>query len=399
MISKASALIYTREKHIGFPGGWFKVQPEDFSKRTADLVMEYAMSAMEDVKPLRSAHKQVRVVIAEGGYVVLGIAAYLRDLFSDGWEGIDEKNRPIYGFIGFVWKQNDFTQACAFPELNEFANLVAEHIRPNWELSKNAPWATHQELAPYHYSLCGTMNVPVECFVPERIESIESADNLVQWAIQKAANGETVSVCTNVTIYDVKDYKTLFRYVSQAVSGKKYGSTGSTGENGGSVGSGGSNRTGSTGGQGATSGSGSNGGTSGLNGNGDSGLSGETSTQIKNARKIVSVALIALGVVFLILALITLPMAWMAGFLWKALLVVSIVCLAVGIMRLIKVRQKPEQESMYVPEVPNSRQQTTAKIDTDLIKTATKIDKSPAKTTTPKTKKPEEETTEDLFKF
>ena len=89
----------------------------------------------------------------------------------------------------------------------------------------------------------------------------------------------------------------------------------------------------------------------------------------------------------------------MAGFLWKALLVVSIVCLAVGIMRLIKVRQKPEQESMYVPEVPNSRQQTTAKIDTDLIKTATKIDKSPAKTTTPKTKKPEEETTEDLFKF
>lgn len=398
-MSKASALIYTREKHIGFPGGWFKVQPEDFSEKTAKLVMKYAMSAMEDVKPLRSTHKQVRVVIAEDGYVVLGIATYLRDLFSDGWEGIDEKSRPIYGFFGFVWKQNDFTQACTFPKLSEFADLVVEHIRPNWELSKNAHWATHQERLPYRYTPCSVCNEQDDDFTPVRIESVVNGEHLVQWAIRKAANGENVSVCTNVTIYDVKDYQTPFQYVSQAVAGKKYCSTGSTGGNGGSVGSGGSNRTGSTGGQGTTSGSGSNGGTSGLNGNGGSGLFGGTSTQSKNARKIVSVALIALGVVFLILALISLPVAWMAGFLWKALLVVSIVCLAVGIMRLMKVRQKPEQEPMYVPEVPNSRQQTTAKIDTDLFKTATKIEKSPAKTTTPKAKKPEEETTEDLFKF
>lgn len=398
-MSKASALIYTREKYIGFPGEWFKVQPEGLSEKDAKIILDYAMSAMEDVKPLRSAHQQVRVVIAKGGYVILGIAAFLRDLFSDGWEGKDEANRLGYGFFGYVWKQESFAQNVHFPELEAFAALVTEHIRPNWEMSPNSRWATHQELVPYRYTPCSVHNGSTDNFTPARIESAGNGEQLVQWAIRRAVNGETVSVCTNVTIYDVKDYKTPFQYVSQAVSGKKYGSTGSTGENGGSVGSGGSHRTGSTGGQGATSGSGSNGGTSGLNGNGDSGLSGETSTQIKNARKIVSVALIALGVVFLILALITLPMAWMAGFLWKALLVVSIVCLAVGIMGLIKVRQKPKQESMYVPEVPNSRQQTTAKIDTDLIKTATKIEKSPAKTTTPKTKKPEEETTEDLFKF
>lgn len=398
-MNKASALIYTREKHIGFPGGWFKVQPEDFSDKSAKLVMEYAMSAMEDVKPLRSAHKQVYVVISENGYVVLGIAAYLRDLFADGWEGVDEKNRLIYGFVGFVWKQNDFTQAFTFPKLSEFTNLVAEHIRPNWELSKNAPWATHQELLPYRYTPCSVCNEPADDFIPARIESVENGEHLVQWAIRRAANGENVSVCTNVTIYDVKDYQTPFQYVSQAVSGKKYGSTGSTGGNSGSVSSGGSGRTGSIGGQGATSGSASNCGTSGLNGNGGLGLSGGTSAQIKNASKIVPVALIALGVVFLILALISLPVAWMAGLLWKALLVVGIACLAVGIMRLMKVRQKPEQEPMQVPEVPNSQQQTTAKIDADLFKTTTKIEKSPAKVTAPKAKKPEDETTEDLFKF
>lgn len=393
MISNASALIYTREKHIGFPGGWFKVQPEDFSEKMAKLVMEYAMSAMEDVKPLRSTHRQVRVVIAEGGYVVLGIAAYLRDLFSDGWEGIDEKNRPIYGFFGFVWKQYDFPQACAFPKLSEFANLITEHIRPNWELSKNAHWATHQELLSYRYTPCSVCSEPADDFTPVRIESVVNGEHLVQWAIRKAANGENVSVCTNVTIYDVKDYQTPFQYVSQAVSDKKYGSIGSTGGSSGSVGSGGK---GSTGGQGATSGSGSNGGTGGNDG---AGGNGRTQDPARNTGIIVPVALIVLGVVLLILALISLPVAWMAGLLWKALLVVGIACLAVGIIRLLKLRQKPEQEPIQVPEVPNSQQPTTTKIDADLFKTATKIEKSPAKVTTPKAKKPEDETTEDLFKF
>lgn len=399
MISKASALIYTREKYIGFPGGWFKVQPEDFSQGTADLVMKYAMSAMEDVKPLRSAHKQVCVVIAEHGYVVLGIAAYLRDLFSDGWEGIDEKNRPIYGFIGFVWKQNDFTQAFTFPTLNEFTNLVSEHVRPNWELSKNASWATQQELVSYHYSFYSTHNASVEDFAPARIESIESAERLVQWAIQRAANGETVSVCTNVTIYDAKDYKTPFQYVSQAASGKQYGSTGSTGRNSSPASVGGRSGTSSTGAQEATHGASGNGSTSSLNSNGGSGPSGGTSTQIKNASKIVPVAMIAFGIVFLILALISLPVAWAAGLLWKVLLVVSAVCLAVGVMRLMKVQQKSKQKLIHIPDEPASWQQTTAKIDTNLFKTATKIEKSPDKATTPKVKRFEDETTEDLFKF
>lgn len=386
-MNNASALIYTREKHIGFPGGWFKVQPEDFSKRTADLVMEYAMSAMEDVKPLRSAHKQVRVVIAEGGYVVLGIAAYLRDLFSDGWEGIDEKNRPIYGFIGFVWKQNDFTQACAFPELNEFANLVAEHIRPNWELSKNAPWATHQELAPYHYSLCGTMNVPVECFVPERIESIERADNLVQWAIQKAANGETVSVCTNVTIYDVKDYKTSFRYVSQAAASKKNFSTGSNGRQGGNDGQGSQGNNGDHGDQG---GQGGNGG---------------TTAQTKKTSKTVPVILITAGVVLLILSIVLIPTAWMTGLIWKAALIASIACIAAGIVRWAKVQKQHTNESVADPTNIPGKYPPSSSDSIELFKTEAKkisqpavlVVKSNQKTTS--AKKPEEETTEDLFKF
>lgn len=375
MISKASALIYTREKHIGFPGGWFKVQPEDFSEETAKLVMEYAMSAMEDVKPLRSNHKQVHVVIAENGYVVLGISAYLRDLFSDGWEGIDEKNRPIYGFFGYVWKQNEFNNACKFPNLAEFASLIAEHIRPNWELSKNAPWATHQELVPYRYMPCEEQNVPTATFAPAKIESVENADRLIEWAIRKAVNGQMVSVCTNVTVYDAKDYKTPFQHVSQAASSKKYFSTGSNGRQAG------------------------NGGQGGQGGNGG------TTTLTKKLSKTVPVILITAGVVLLILSIVLIPTAWMTGLIWKATLVASIACIAAGIVRLAKVQKQHTNESVADPTNIPGKYPPSSSDNIELFKTETKkisqpsvpVVKSNQKTT--RAKKPEEETTEDLFKF
>lgn len=391
MISKASALIYTREKHIGFPGGWFKVQPEDFSKRTADLVMEYAMSAMEDVKPLRSAHKQVRVVIAEGGYVVLGIAAYLRDLFSDGWEGIDEKNRPIYGFIGFVWKQNDFTQACAFPELNEFANLVAEHIRPNWELSKNAPWATHQELAPYQYSPCIIPNEAILDFAPHNIEAVENADKLVQWAINKAVSGGSVSVSTNVTIYDIKSYTTPYQYVSCDTSNQKNIVNRSTVENrkqdkeevnedvdrlekNKEVGM--------------------------LPRNDVSKISDLVDIPQKKSKKAIPRALIGIGILLLILVLVSTPVAWMAGILWKMLLVGAVACISVGIIRLLQDRKKQEEKTDTDRAIIEAKQPSSP-IVVDPLKAGAKVEKIEKKPMVKldRPKKPEEETTEDLFRF
>lgn len=404
-MNNASALIYTREKHIGFPGGWFKVQPEDFSDETVKLVMQYAMSAMEDVKPLRSNHKQVHVVIAENGYVVLGIASYLRDLFSDGWEGTDEKNRPIYGFFGYVWKQNDFNTVCKFPNLSEFSNLVAEYIRPNWELSKNAHWATHQELVPYRYMPCEEYNVSAVAYAPAKIESVENVDRLIEWAIQKAASGQTVSVCTNVTIYDVKDYKTPFQHVSQAASSKKNFSTGSDGSNGGSTGSGTSSRTSNTVGKQSSDGVGSTSNTNDLYGNGGAGIPDGTSTQTKKVSKLVPVALIALGVVLLILSIALIPTAWMTGMLWKAMLIASVACIAAGIIRLAKAQKQYTNESVADPtSIPSKNHPSSPDNITPFKageKTVSQPSGSAAKSNqkTTRAKKPEEETTEDLFKF
>ena len=384
MINKASALVYTREKHIGFPGGWFKVQPEDFSDEAVKPVMEYALSAMEDVKPLRSNHKQVRVVIAQNGYVILGMAAYLRDLFSDGWEGIDEKNRPIYGFFGYVWKKEDFSCVCSFPNLTEFASLVAEHIRPNWELSKNARWATQQELVPYRYLPCEKQNKPDAAFVPVPIESAENADRLLEWAIQKAANGQTVSVCTNVTVYDVKDYKTPFQYASQAETSKKSFSAGCEEHNRGFSDSG-------------TAGT--------LIDNGGPKIHGETITQLPKTRKRVSGVLIALGVVLLILSVALISANRMMGLLWKVMFAASIACLVVGIIRLPKVQKPHTDESVADPKTTSEKNASFSSDHMELLKMEAKTVSQPSAPAgitpqkTVKAKKPEEETTEDLFKF
>jgi len=392
MISKASALIYTREKHIGFPGGWFKVQPEDFPKATAKrLLDDYAMAAMEDVKQLRSAHKQVRVVIVEDGYVILGIAAYLRDLFSDGWEGVDERNRPVYGFLGFVWKQNDFNQCCHFPTLDHFANLVSDYIRPKWDLSKSSHWATHQELVPFQYSPCTIPNEAILDFTPHKIEAVENADKLVQWAINKAASGEIVSVSTNVTIYDIKSYTTPYQYVSCNTSNQKNIVNRSTVENrkqdkeevnedvdhlenNKEVGM--------------------------LPQNDVSKISDLVDIPQKKSKNAIPRALIGIGILLMILVLVSTPVAWMAGILWKMLLVGAVACISVGVIRLLQDRKKQEEKTDTDRAVIEAKQPSSP-IVVDPLKAGAKVEKIEKKPVVKldRPKKPEEETTEDLFRF
>ena len=417
MISKASALIYTREKYIGFPGGWFKVQPEDFSESTAKLLLEYAMSAMEDVKPLRSDHKQVKVVIADAGYVVLGIACYLRDLFSDGWEGVDRTNRPVYGFFGYVWKQKDFRQVCKFPDLTEFADLVAEHIRPNWELSKNADWATHQELVPYRYLPSHTHNTTIDDFTPVRFEGAENADRLLEYAIQRAAAGEKISVCTNVTIYDLKDYKTAFRYVAENASSKKSVATRSMGKNGGYNVTGshrqsaiekGTENPGIDSGfrtnKGITSKAEVNNGAGAAN-SGDWADVSDSVSREKKAGKVVPILLIAGGAVLFILLIVLISMVGIIGLLWAGMLVAAVACIVVGIVKFVKDQKQPTNKHVLDPINIPSNQQPSSFVDVNPFRTGestiseplTPAVKSDRKTA--RNKKPEEETIEDLFKF
>lgn len=415
MVGKASVLIYTKERHIGFPGGWFKVQPEDFSAKTVKPILEYAMNAMEEVKPLRSEHKQVEVVVAESGYVVLGIACYLRDLFSDGWEGVDEVNRPVYGFIGYVWKQKDFTQVCTFPSLTEFAELVAEYIRPNWELSKNAAWAEHQELVPYRYLPGNARKAWNDDFKPAHIEVTENADRLVRYAIQRAAAGEAISVCTNVTIYDLKDEKTAFQYVSRSTPGQKPPTARRIEKNSGGGDTGNHSRAGnekdlvspglsqsesSYADTGRTNEAGGRNKAATVNGGDQADASGSDFRGKK-----VSILLIAVGAVLLISVIVSITAGWMSGLLLTGTLAAAVVCMAAGLVGLAKARKLQTNKHGLNPiNLPNE-QQPPSSVDANSFRTegnkipeplmpAVKREQKAAQV-----KRPEDETTEDLFKF
>ena len=190
MENKASAIIYTREKYIGFPG-WFKVQPEDLPEKTAKKLMEKALAAVNELDSIKIAHKIMRVVIAEDGFVVLGVSAYMRDLFADGWEALDwTGNRLGFAFVGYVWKQSEFTQPLSFPDKSAYEALLAEHIRPYFEYAETDPWASHQEQVPYRYDPAVAAEDALMDFTPARICGAEEEEKLVSWAIRKAARGE-----------------------------------------------------------------------------------------------------------------------------------------------------------------------------------------------------------------
>ena len=299
-MNKASALIYTRIKHIGFTEK-FKIQPEDFSDATAKTVMKYVNDAKNALTPrLCIAHEQVRVILSIDGYVVLGIWAYMQDLCEDGWKALGENEERLgFGFFGYVWKQNEFDKCTKFPPLKAFAELVETYLRPYWNLKKEDPWKYRQDFISYCYEPCEIGEAMRSDFVPAPIEPIAKEEQLIQWAIQKAGSGEEVSVCTNVTIYNVKTYKTLYQYVTtkDSVTKDLHGSNSEDSDTEKTL-----------------------------------PVVSTTKSDTKSGMTKQDAFLVTV-IGLLVLAVATIPLVWFTGIVWKLVLVVVVIGLSIGIVK------------------------------------------------------------------
>lgn len=219
-IQNAAPLVYTRTKNVGFRSG-FVVQPDDFRDSTAKKLVQYAHDAMDSIAEMRSNHKHACVVIAEDGFVVAGISAYLRDMVIDGWQGNDKGGRLVYGFFGYVWHKEDFTTVTGFPVLEEFNKILEDWIRPHWEDSANSKWADTLQSGGYNYTVKMQNVVPLNGYSPRGYRKnvvIDNADRenvLVQWALERASRGENVAVCTNVCVYSENDLQTRYQYITR----------------------------------------------------------------------------------------------------------------------------------------------------------------------------------------
>lgn len=218
---KAAVVAYTRLKNIGFPRG-FTVQPEDFNDREVKTFVKYVHDAMDSAEELRSLHKQAKVIISDENYVVLGIVAYIRDLFQDGWDASDKGNRLVYGFFGYVWHRCDFIPLENFPELSSFTDIIEKWIRPHWDDSENCKWAEKPHYSKYEYSVGDTKSMSVNgekryhpglySGRPVIIESNHEED-MVHWGLKRTLQEAHFSLCTNLCIYSIKDFSTSFHYV------------------------------------------------------------------------------------------------------------------------------------------------------------------------------------------
>ena len=218
-IQNAAPLVYTRTKNAGFRKG-FIIQPTDITDSVAEKFVEYVHDAMDSIAEMRSSHRHTRIVIAEDGFVILGVSAYLRDMVKDGWEGTDKGGRLVYGFFGYVWHKRDFTLRIGFPSMEEFSAILDSWIRPHWEDSPNSKWADTLQISSYTSSVTIQKPVDLKGYCPETfrgrtvIDDSSKEDYLIQWALNRASVGEDIRVCTNACVYSFNDFKMRYQYVT-----------------------------------------------------------------------------------------------------------------------------------------------------------------------------------------
>lgn len=143
-ISDSSVLIHCRNRYCDFPGKLFQY-PEDFTLNQIYELRSMLLQTTESIEDLRKAQEKRKVIISTGSHLILGITAYLKDISKPAKSGsrkmaelyTDGGGRPVYGFLGFVWKIKDGVPeriAEGFPSPESFFRLLEAYILPRWEL-------------------------------------------------------------------------------------------------------------------------------------------------------------------------------------------------------------------------------------------------------------------------
>lgn len=217
MDNKAAVLICTRFRHIGFPSA-FSVEPEDFTPEDEKRLYSFAAEAMNAAQELRGTDRLCEVVVADEKYIVLGVMGYLHDLAADGWKGDDEASRPVHGFLGYVWRRGDFTPRAGFPLRSSFTAMLDRWIRPHWDEPAYAPWAQtpHQSAYDTAVDLPDLSADAGYAPPPYRGRTVivppAEKDALLRWGMSRIAEGERLSLCTNLYVYSGS--ASVFRYLA-----------------------------------------------------------------------------------------------------------------------------------------------------------------------------------------
>lgn len=220
---KASAIIYSRMKHVGFPQG-LMIQPEDFTPEEAERMMRYIHDAMRNDIELRSAHLCSRMIIADDRHVIMGVVCFLRDLVNGAWSTTDSGHREIHGFLGYAWHREDFPSGAGFPLNASLLAALEKWVHPHWEDSDHALWAEFPHLSAYEDAVeAGVLSDEPATMpsidTPEEktawIFSPETEADAVIWAIEQIGQGKNLSLCTNLYLYSNRDRETLFQYAVQ----------------------------------------------------------------------------------------------------------------------------------------------------------------------------------------
>jgi hypothetical protein len=208
---KAAALIHSRTAYCDFRTN-FLARPREMSQIQIEKIKEFILQTTQSIEDLYDDGDIRKIVYADDNYVILGITAYIKDIYSKCNEVahnpilIEERGRPTYIFAGLVFPKSDCRYITSFPKLGSFINIIERYVVPRWNEKRHSDNVDIATLTDSDSSIMldvefnddhNDSNLNVNAYDKVKIFTINESEAIITASIAEIAWGKKVATCTN----------------------------------------------------------------------------------------------------------------------------------------------------------------------------------------------------------
>lgn len=222
---KAAPLIHSRTAFCDFRSN-FLCHPKAMSQIQIDRLKEVILQSTHSMEELHDEGGLRKIIYSEDDYIVFGITAYLKDIYAINNETdnkvifSEERARPTYAFIGFVFGKTECSDITSFPKIENFISAVERYIVPRWNEKRHSDDVDTATLTDYNSNIVfedskyvNSCELNISSSEKVKIFNTKESEHIISASIQEVSKGKKVSVCTNLA-YKSDAEKSFFMNVS-----------------------------------------------------------------------------------------------------------------------------------------------------------------------------------------
>lgn len=206
---KAATLIHSRTAYCDFRTN-FLARPKDMSQTQIEKIKEFILQTTQSMEDLYDDSDIRKIVYADDNYVVLGITAYIKEIYNKCNEAAykailtEERGRPTFIFAGLVFQKSDCKFITSFPKMRNFITAIERYVVPRWnekrhsdnvDIATPTDYDTSIVLDAEQYEEYYDLNVNM--YDKVKIFNIDESDSIIAASISEVARGKRVTTCTN----------------------------------------------------------------------------------------------------------------------------------------------------------------------------------------------------------